>query len=109
MNEMSLANGAVASRIEPAAPAAALMLLLATLLSRVLSGLVAEQFGWRTMFVLAAGAVAAIGIVAWKALPAFPVNAGLGYGQLLRSLATVWKKHPALRRAALAQGLLAVG
>jgi predicted MFS family arabinose efflux permease len=84
-------------------------LLLGILLSRVLSGLVAQQFGWRTMFVLAAGAVAAIGITAWKALPAFPVNAALGYGELLRSLATVWQKHPALRRAALAQGLLAVG
>ncbi|WP_299797331.1 MFS transporter [Ramlibacter sp.] len=84
-------------------------LLLGILLSRVLSGLVAEHFGWRTMFVAAAGAVAAIGIAARKALPSFPANAALRYGELLRSLATVWQQHPALRRAALAQGLLGVG
>jgi predicted MFS family arabinose efflux permease len=84
-------------------------LLLGILLSRVLSGLVGEQFGWRAMFVLAAVAVAAIGCAAWKSLPSFPANAGLGYGELLRSLATVWNQHAALRRAAMAQGLLGLG
>jgi predicted MFS family arabinose efflux permease len=84
-------------------------LLLGILLSRALSGLVAEQFGWRAMFVLAAVAVAAIGAAAWKALPSFPANAGLGYAALLRSLATVWNAHPSLRRAAIAQGLLGLG
>ena len=84
-------------------------LLLGILLSRVLSGLVAEQFGWRAMFFVATGAVAAIGFAAWKALPSFRANAALGYGELLRSLGTVWAKHPQLRRAAVAQALLAVG
>jgi predicted MFS family arabinose efflux permease len=84
-------------------------LLLGILLSRVLSGLVAGQFGWRAMFVLAAVAVAAIGAAAWKSLPSFAANAGLHYGALLRSLATVWNQHPALRRAAVAQGLLGLG
>lgn len=84
-------------------------LLLGILLSRVLSGLVGEHFGWRAMFALAAGGVAAIIIAAARALPAFPATATLRYGALLRSLATVWRQYPALRRAALAQGLLAVG
>ncbi|RYY93052.1 MAG: MFS transporter, partial [Comamonadaceae bacterium] len=84
-------------------------LLLGILLSRVLSGMLADQFGWRTVFVLAAASVAAIGAAAWKRLPAFPADAGLAYGALLRSLATLWQRHPALRRAAVAQGLLGLG
>ncbi|MBG9390482.1 MFS transporter [Caenimonas aquaedulcis] len=84
-------------------------LLLGILLSRVLSGFVAEQFGWRAMFVLAAATIAATGITAWRFLPAFPAAAHLAYPALLRSLATVWQAHPALRRAALAQGLLGLG
>jgi predicted MFS family arabinose efflux permease len=84
-------------------------LLLGILLSRVLSGLVAEQFGWRAMFMLAAVAIGAVGAATTIALPSFPAAAGLGYGALLRSLGTVWRQYPALRRAALAQGLLGVG
>lgn len=84
-------------------------LLLGILLSRVLSGAAAAQFGWRAMFVLAAVAVAAIGIATWRALPTFAAQAGLDYATLLRSLATLWRSHPALRRAAIAQGLLGLG
>ncbi|NML44435.1 MFS transporter [Ramlibacter sp. G-1-2-2] len=84
-------------------------LLLGILLSRVLSGAVAAQAGWRTMFVLAAFAVAAIAVATWRVLPAFARNASLDYAALLRSLAELWRAHPALRRAAIAQGLLGVG
>lgn len=84
-------------------------LLLGILLSRVLSGAVAAQFGWRTMFVLAVIAVCGIGVATWRALPAFAGNAGLDYAALLRSLAALWRAHPALRRAAIAQGLLGLG
>ena len=84
-------------------------LLLGILLSRVLSGFVAEHLGWRAMFVLAASGVALVGAAAARALPAFPPASRLAYGALLRSLATVWNQYPALRRAALAQGLLGVG
>lgn len=84
-------------------------LLLGILLSRVLSGFVAEQFGWRAMFVLAALAIAAVGAAAARWLPSFPVGAGVRYSALLRSLSTVWRQYPALRRAAVAQGLLGLG
>lgn len=84
-------------------------LLMGILLSRVLSGAVAGVLGWRATFVMAAAVVAAIGLVAWRALPAFGATSTLGYGALLRSLAGVWQQHPLLRRAALSQGLLAVG
>ena len=84
-------------------------LLLGILLSRVLSGFVADRYGWRAMFALAAGSIAVLGLATARWLPSFPAGTTLGYGALLRSLGTVWARHPALRRAAVAQGLLAVG
>jgi predicted MFS family arabinose efflux permease len=84
-------------------------LLLGILLSRVVSGLVAEHFGWRTMFVVAAASIAAFGVAAWRGLPKFHPTTQLSYGALLGSLAQLWQRHGGLRRAASAQALLAVG
>ncbi len=81
-------------------------LLLGILLSRVVGGAVAAVLGWRTMFVLAAVAVALLGVVAWRRLPAFAPTTALPYHRLLGSLWTLWRGHAALRRAAIAQGLL---
>jgi predicted MFS family arabinose efflux permease len=84
-------------------------LLMGILLSRVVSGLVAEHFGWRAIFFVAAASIALIGIAAWRGLPRFEPTTNLSYGALLGSLLTLWRRHAALRHAALAQGLLAVG
>ncbi|AKF80316.1 MFS transporter [Myxococcus fulvus 124B02] len=84
-------------------------LLLGILLSRVVSGVVAEQLGWRAMYLMAAGSVVVIGAVVWRGLPAFRPTSTLSYGALLGSLVGLWRKYGALRRAALAQGLLSVG
>jgi predicted MFS family arabinose efflux permease len=84
-------------------------LLLGILLSRVVAGFVAETAGWRAMFALAAASVAAIGVVAARGLPRFEPTTRLPYRALIGSLVELWRHHPALRRAALAQGLLAVG
>ena len=84
-------------------------LLLGILLSRVVSGFVAEHFGWRTMFIAAAASIAIIGAVAARGLPRFKATTHLAYGALLGSLRKLWKQHGALRRATLAQGLLSVG
>jgi predicted MFS family arabinose efflux permease len=84
-------------------------LLLGILLSRVISGVVAEQLGWRAMYMLAAASVALLGVVAWRGLPRFQPASTLTYGALLGSLSSLWRTHAALRRAALAQGLLSVG
>ncbi|MEJ8812867.1 MFS transporter [Variovorax ureilyticus] len=84
-------------------------LLLGILLSRVLSGFVAEQFGWRAMFLLAAASLALMGAAAWRGLPRFRPTTQLHYGALLASLATLWRRHGALRRATLAQALLSIG
>jgi predicted MFS family arabinose efflux permease len=121
----SLATGLAATLAQDIVPAAATLapearrgkvvgtvmtgLLLGILLSRVISGFVAEQLGWRTVFFAAAASVALLGIAMWRGLPSFHPTTELGYGALLGSLADLWRRHPALRRAALAQGLLAVG
>ena len=121
----SLAIGLAATMAQDIVPAAATLapetsrgkivgtvmtgLLLGILLSRVVSGVVAEQFGWRTMFVVAAASIALIGVASWRGLPRFQPTTQLGYGALMGSRATLWRQHGALRRATLAQGLLSVG
>jgi predicted MFS family arabinose efflux permease len=84
-------------------------LLLGILLSRVVSGFVAEHFGWRTVFVAAAASVLLLAGVMAKGLPHFAPTSTVAYPALLQSLAGLWRAHRRLRLAALAQGLLAVG
>ena len=84
-------------------------LLLGILLSRVVSGFVAEHFGWRSVFVAAAASVLLLTAVMAKGLPRFAPTTTASYPALLRSLAGLWRAHRRLRMAALAQGLLALG
>ncbi|WP_076592288.1 MFS transporter [Herminiimonas arsenitoxidans] len=84
-------------------------LLLGILLSRVISGFGAERFGWRSVYVAAAVGVAMIAVAIWRGLPRFKPTTQLAYGALLGSMIQLWRQHGALRQAALAQGLLAVG
>lgn len=121
----SLAIGLAATLAQDIVPAAATLapdagrgrtvgmvmtgLLLGILLSRVVSGLVAEQFGWRAMFFIASASIGLIGLALWRGLPRFQPSTRLGYGALIASLGQLWRRHGALRRAALAQGLLSVG
>lgn len=121
----SLAIGMVATLAQDIVPAAATLapeaqrgrvvgqvmtgLLLGILLSRVVSGGLAQAWGWRSVFVIAAASVALVAVAAWRGLPAFAPSTRLPYGALLASLLQLWRRHAALRRAALAQGLLSVG
>lgn len=84
-------------------------LLLGILLSRVVSGLVAEQTGWRGMYLASAAAMALLAMACWVGLPRIAPTTRLGYRALLGSMAALWRRHPGLRRAALSQGLLSVG
>jgi predicted MFS family arabinose efflux permease len=83
-------------------------LLVGILLSRVVSGVVAEYFGWRTMYMIAALAVLLITLTLWRVLPRFAPGTSVSYPRLLLSLVHLWRHHQTLRRAALAQGLLSV-
>ena len=84
-------------------------LLLGILLSRVVSGFVAERYGWRVVFLIASVSIALIGGAMWRGLPRFAATTQMRYRALLGSLGQLWRRHGELRRAALAQGLLAVG
>jgi len=83
-------------------------LLLGILLSRVVSGVVAEAWGWRVQFGLAALSVLAMGAVMARALPHFAATSTLRYPALLGSLLALWREQPQLRRAVASQSLLAV-
>jgi predicted MFS family arabinose efflux permease len=83
-------------------------LLLGILLSRVASGLIAAQFGWRVVFQCGAASIAIVGVAAMLWLPGIRPASRLGYGALLLSLASLWRHQPALRRAVFAQGLLSL-
>jgi len=83
-------------------------LLLGILLSRVVSGAVAEQLGWRAVFIGAAVIVVILSAIsAWR-LPRFPPQTSEPYGALLRSMFELMRTVAPLRRAALVQGLLCV-
>lgn len=84
-------------------------LLLGILLSRVAAGAVAQQWGWRIVFFSAALSIALLGLALWRGLPRFAPTTRLSYGALLASLGGLLGRYRELRRAALAQGLLAVG
>ncbi|WP_419897244.1 MFS transporter [Roseomonas sp. USHLN139] len=121
----SLAIGLTATVAQDIVPAAAILappaqrgrlvgtvmtgLLLGILLSRVASGIIAEHFGWRAVFLAAALAEAGILAAALAWLPRFAPTTRLPYGGLLLSLLRLWRGQPVLRRAALAQGALALG
>ncbi|HEX5393109.1 MAG TPA: MFS transporter [Rhodocyclaceae bacterium] len=83
-------------------------LLLGILLSRVVSGLVAAHWGWRAMFVAASTSIGLLGVAAWHRLPRFTPTTALSYRALLGSMLDLWRRHPALRRATIAQGLQSV-
>jgi len=83
-------------------------LLLGILLSRVASGVVAEQFGWRVVYAAAALSIAIFGALAWWRLPRFAASTQLSYSSLLGSMQKLWRAQPSLRQASYAQGLLSM-
>jgi len=121
---VSLLIGMAATMAQDIVPAAAILapegkqgktvgtvmtgLLLGILLSRTISGVVGEAFGWRVMYQLAAISIAAIGVAIWVIIPRFSVHTTLSYPALMRSMEHLWRRYPALRRAALAQGFLSI-
>ena len=81
-------------------------LLLGVLLSRTLAGFVAAQFGWRAMFLAASPAMLLVAIGLQAILPETRSALRLDYPALMGSLRHLWRKSPALRRAAFTQAFL---
>jgi len=121
---VSLLIGIAATMAQDIVPAAAILapagkqgkmvgtvmtgLLLGILLSRTVSGVIGELFGWRVVYQAAAVSIALVGAIMWRVLPHFAVHSNLSYPALMASLAHLWQRYPTLRRAAFAQGLLSV-
>lgn len=76
-------------------------LLVGILLSRTLSGIIGDLWGWRSMFWIAAGICLLMFFVMQRQFPYNkPVFHG-SYGQLLQSLFTLIKTQPLLREATI--------
>jgi len=79
-------------------------LLLGILLARTVSGTVGGQLGWRTMFWLASGMMVVLAMVLAFRLPKDKPANDHGYLSLMRSLWTLVRTQPELRKAALIGG-----
>ena len=80
-------------------------LTLGILLSRIVSGSIAEYFGWRSVFLFAALLAAFFGVLLWMNLPKNKPNVSLTYPKLIVSMFALVKKHPLLRESALTGAL----
>lgn len=81
-------------------------LLLGILLARPVASLIAEYFGWRAVYVMAATLMLGIVLVIATTIPRHvPDNRG-HYGHLLLSLLGLLRRYSTLRQRALYQGLM---
>lgn len=84
-------------------------LLIGILGSRVISGFIGEQFGWRTMYFVATAMMLSLFVLLKIKLPRVdPVYTG-SYRNLMKSLVHFFKTEPPLRLAAVRGGLSFAG
>ncbi|KDD66252.1 MFS transporter [Pseudomonas mandelii PD30] len=81
-------------------------LLLGILLSRPLSSLLVDVFGWRGVFFSAAALMAVIALITAIALPRRVPTHQATYVALIGSVFALARRHPVLRQRSLYQGLL---
>lgn len=80
-------------------------LTVGILLSRTVSGTIAEHFGWRAVFLVAALLAAVIGVLLRMNLPANKPKLSLSYPALIASMFGLVRKHRLLRESALTGAL----
>jgi predicted MFS family arabinose efflux permease len=73
-------------------------LLIGILLARTVSGLIAEAFGWRTVFAFGAAAMLVLAATLWRRLPRVPATSTLSYGRVLASVLDLVRAEPVLRQ-----------
>jgi predicted MFS family arabinose efflux permease len=102
----------LAAHLAPAGQAGAFVgkvmsgLLLGILLARTVSSLIAAQFGWQTVYVASAVLMLAVSLALSRALPRRVPTDPAPYGTLLRSIVTIAREEPALRRRTATQALM---
>lgn len=83
-------------------------LLLGVLLARTVAGILAQAFGWRAVFWLAAGCMLVIALTMRRWVPMRPPNLKTGYLTLLKSIPTLFREEPILRLRSI-YGVIAFG
>ncbi|MHA6820400.1 MFS transporter [Ralstonia pseudosolanacearum] len=83
-------------------------LLIGIVGSRVFSGIVADHFGWRAAFGVSAAAIVGLALAVRAAHFGVAPATRQPYFTLLRSLGTLFARHPRLRASAFTQACLAV-
>ncbi|MFI6076165.1 MFS transporter [Actinoplanes sp. NPDC051343] len=81
-------------------------LILGILLARTVSSFVADLWGWRAIYFVSAGLMVVLALVLRRMLPQRAPDHTAGYGSLLRSLVTLVRDEPVLRRRALCQATM---
>lgn len=76
-------------------------LLIGILLSRVLSGLIAQLFGWRTVYIIAFVMMLGVSITISSNFPKTSSKGNINYIKALTSLVTIFKKYSVLREASI--------
>ncbi|WDZ79604.1 MFS transporter (plasmid) [Ensifer adhaerens] len=80
--------------------------LTGILLSRTVSGFVGAHAGWREMFWASVPLALAASFLMFRTLPDLRPELRLPYREALASLATLWRREPALRLASMVQAAL---
>ncbi len=75
------------------------------LFSRLLSGLVADIWGWRAIYIFAAVLNLFMVAIIFYKLPNVPAQIKISYGKLLGSVFTSIKRYPSMKNILLKQGL----
>ncbi|SFI68352.1 MFS transporter [Amycolatopsis sacchari] len=81
-------------------------LLLGILLARTVSSLIADAWGWRTIYLVSAGLMLLVAAAVVRLLPRREPGHDVRYPHLMRSILTLAREEPALRRRAACQALM---
>ncbi|WP_411681823.1 MFS transporter [Clostridium thailandense] len=81
-------------------------LLIGILLSRTVSGILGESFGWRTVYLVAAIMMLALMIILRKLIPLCKPVTDIKYTELLKSMIYLIKTEPVLREASINGALM---
>ena len=81
-------------------------LLTGILLARTVSSFVADLWGWRAIYFISAGLMIVLALVLRRMLPERKPEHTAGYLSLLRTVGTLARQEPALRRRAICQAMM---
>ncbi|HVX81366.1 MAG TPA: MFS transporter [Devosiaceae bacterium] len=81
-------------------------LLTGILLARPAALFIASAFGWRAVFWASAALMLVIAALLMRIMPPYRPRGGMSYGEILRSMALLFRDIPVLRRRAAYQVLL---